>query len=116
MKRRNFVLLATAAAAAVAIPVGYHYLRKPVFNQALAHPESLSMIWEPDTIRAVGESYRTIAPEERREDVLVKLLSEQPSALEEKIKDDFRKGDMVLVDGWILSKTEARQCALFSLQ
>lgn len=74
------------------------------------------MIWEPDTIRAVGESYRTIAPEERREDVLVKLLSEQPSALEEKIKDDFRKGDMVLVDGWILSKTEARQCALFSLQ
>jgi hypothetical protein len=28
---------------------------------------------------------------------------------------DFADGHTVLVDGWVLSVTEARQCALFSL-
>lgn len=123
MKRKTFILLASAGAAAVAIPLGYHYLTKPMFDPALANPESLSMIWEPDTIRAMGASYRVVAPEERSEAVLVNLLSaETPSnpavasSLERKVKDDFKQGDTVMVDGWILSRTEARQCALLSVQ
>jgi hypothetical protein len=32
-----------------------------------------------------------------------------------KTKDDFEQGHTVVVNGWILSQTEARQCALFSL-
>ena len=35
-------------------------------------------------------------------------------SLEKKIKTDFETGNIVLVDGWVLSISEARQCALFS--
>ena len=31
------------------------------------------------------------------------------------ITDDYNKGNTVMIDGWILSRIEARQCALFSL-
>jgi hypothetical protein len=37
------------------------------------------------------------------------------TTLDQQIKNDFITGNMVMVDGWILSVTEARQCALFSL-
>lgn len=33
----------------------------------------------------------------------------------EKVQADFENGETVVVRGWILSRTEARQCALFSL-
>jgi hypothetical protein len=31
------------------------------------------------------------------------------------VRDDFASGRTVVVDGWVLSAIEARQCALFSL-
>jgi hypothetical protein len=37
------------------------------------------------------------------------------AAWEEQIKNDFGTGNVVIIDGWILAITEARQCALFSL-
>jgi hypothetical protein len=37
------------------------------------------------------------------------------AGLEEKIRTDFTSGEMVAVDGWLLSVTEARLCALVSL-
>jgi hypothetical protein len=35
--------------------------------------------------------------------------------IEDQVRDDFAAGRTVLVDRWVLSATEARQCALFSL-
>jgi len=32
----------------------------------------------------------------------------------DQIRDDFGAGRTVVVDGWLLSVTEARQCALYS--
>ena len=37
------------------------------------------------------------------------------AALKKGIKNDFEIGNTVMIDGWILSVTEARQCALFSI-
>jgi len=37
------------------------------------------------------------------------------SQLAKKIQQDFQQDKTVVVDGWVLSRTEARQCALFSL-
>ena len=31
------------------------------------------------------------------------------------VQNDFIKGDIVVIKGWVLSVTEARQCALLSL-
>jgi hypothetical protein len=36
-------------------------------------------------------------------------------SIEEQVRDDFAAGRTVVVSGWVLSETEARQCALFSL-
>jgi len=70
----------------------------------------------------VGTNYRKQIPVEDNETSLVKLLStdtnEDSSAIEalkKEIKNDFEKGNTVMIDGWILSVTEARQCALFSI-
>ena len=35
--------------------------------------------------------------------------------IDDQVRDDFAAGRTVLVGGWVLSVTEARQCALFSL-
>ena len=35
--------------------------------------------------------------------------------IEEFVQADFENGETVVVRGWVLSRTEARQCALFSL-
>jgi hypothetical protein len=35
--------------------------------------------------------------------------------LAQKREHDFRTGDIAIVDGWILSRTEARACALMAL-
>jgi hypothetical protein len=35
--------------------------------------------------------------------------------LREGIHDDFRRADIVILDGWVLSATEARLCALIAL-
>jgi hypothetical protein len=38
-----------------------------------------------------------------------------PRSLEDQVREDFIKGHTILVDGWVLSVTEARQSALFAL-
>jgi hypothetical protein len=35
--------------------------------------------------------------------------------LDQLVLADFARGDTVLLDGWLLARTEARQCALCSL-
>jgi len=37
------------------------------------------------------------------------------TVLNDKVKSDFEKGNTVNVKGWVLSETEARQCAVYSL-
>ena len=69
-------------------------------------------------------SYRKQFPKEDDKTVLSKLLigtdvSKDRSALEkllnQHIFDDFKTGKTVTAAGWILSVTEARQCALYSI-
>ena len=123
MKRRNFILLGAAGFAAVSIPTAYYFLTDIEYDQALADPQLLSLIWDTETIKKIGNQYRLQMPSENSERPLVKSLKAAASEaslanssnLEEVIKKDFETGDTIIVDGWILSRTEARQCALFSL-
>jgi hypothetical protein len=43
------------------------------------------------------------------------LLWGSPRSIDRQVTDDFAAGRTAVVDGWVLSVTEARQCALFSL-
>ena len=35
--------------------------------------------------------------------------------MQQKVRADFENGETLVIQGWVLSQTEARQCALYSL-
>jgi hypothetical protein len=53
---------------------------------------------------------RTITGGERLQDA-----KQLRTLLAQKREQDFRTGDIAIVDGWVLSRTEARVCALVAL-
>ncbi|HTH54694.1 MAG TPA: hypothetical protein VL728_01525 [Cyclobacteriaceae bacterium] len=112
MKRRTFII--STAAGIGAISAAYYFFGDVDYDPALAEPQALSYIWDDKTIKDAGRRYRKDFPSEASERTLVKLLKTVPT--EETITADFKNGNMVVVDGWILSVTEARQCALASQQ
>ena len=121
MERRKFILLSGLGVSAIAIPTWHYGFKTPKYDQLLAEPELLSHIWDSNTIGDIGKIYQEQFPDESSEEKLVKHLSNYESQesigkdLQQQIADDYNKGNTVMVDGWILSRTEARQCALFSL-
>jgi len=123
MKRRNFILLTSAGVAALAIPTLVYSLRESAIDPLLFQPQSLANIWDTDTMNTIGLNYMLKVPKENRERILVKRLmgksagesANLATTLEQQIQKDFITGNTVMVDGWILAVTEARQCALFSL-
>jgi hypothetical protein len=80
---------------------------------ALETPDFLSHVCDVATIRQLGAAYRTQIPAEASEETLIGLL--KPGVTAQSIKAEYANGDIVTIKGWVLSRTEARQCALFSL-
>ena len=122
MKRRKFILLTGLGVSAIAIPTWYYKYRDLAYDPLLTEPELLSYIWDGNTISEIGEMYRKQVSNENSERKLVSLILNNVSSdltttemLRQQITYDYKSGDTVMVGGWILSRTEARQCALFSL-
>jgi hypothetical protein len=74
--------------------------------------------------RAIGTLYRASVPQESTAAALrAAISSTRPTGfalslrrpIETQVHDDFEDGRTILVGGWVLSQTEARQCALYSL-
>lgn len=126
MKRKDFFQLSAFAAAAISLPL-LHSCNTPVSENAMVQPVFLSRLFDEDTIRDAGKTYLKKKPVENDDNKLIELLAGNSSIadssdekailqyLDEKIKQDFEEGKTVLVKGWVLAITEARQCALFSL-
>lgn len=123
MHRRHFLRLAgvaTFGALASGCAAGREY-----DAVALAHPELLKSLG-PERVRAIGERYRATTREESNAESLRQAIEDsRPAAsrffgapgpaLEDLVREDFERGRTVVVDGWVLARTEARQCALYSL-
>lgn len=123
MERKKFVLLASAGVIAVAIPTWHYKFRSIEYDKSLAKPQLLLNIWDPEAIIRIGKLYQKQHPDEKSERNLVSLLSDSLStengsielSIARRIKEDFKTASIVTIDGWILSTTEGRQCALYSL-
>ncbi len=124
MKRSTFLWLSFATTASLGLPVVSCKSRDTALQKTLAQPQLLSHICDEKTLKEIGKAYRQKQPAEDNANKLQDLLTrnypnQQPeqwhARLEQQIKKDFETADMVVVQGWILSTTEARQCALFSL-
>jgi len=92
-------------------------------ESAIDRPKLLAMLG-PERVREIGAHYRASTPSENSADALRAALStghdpQNPTIkngpLDGQIRDDFAAGRTVMIDGWVLSVTEARQAALFSL-
>jgi hypothetical protein len=121
MERRVFVKLSAFTALALAVPFAEGCGHK---NDTLTLPILFSHFADKKTISEAGLAYRKMFEKENSESALGQALSANKptmdpvalrSAVEKQIKQDFVAGNIVTVDGWILSVTEARQCALFSI-
>lgn len=81
--------------------------------KTLETPDFLSHICDAATLRQLGAAYRARIPAEASPEKLIELLKSGVSP--QAIKADYANGDIITLKGWVLSRTEARQCALYSL-
>jgi hypothetical protein len=79
--------------------------------------------------RVIGDAYLSLYPEERNRDFLTHALiapndshatplataGHARALLRKMRKSDFEGGDTVMLDGWILGRSECRLCALAAL-
>ncbi|MEP7376332.1 MAG: hypothetical protein ABI675_23245 [Chitinophagaceae bacterium] len=128
MRRRTFIMATIAVAATAAVPIIGYRRKHLLSDDPLMRPNVLAHFCDGDTIRDIGVKYRTQVPLEDKRQKLVDLLLTKNNGekvessnyrkvselLENKIQSEFKTGKIIVEDGWVLSETEARQCALFS--
>jgi hypothetical protein len=119
--RRRFIEVS-----ALGILAGVNHGCAATDTGATADAEHLQLqsLLGPDPVRQLGATYRASTPNENTAAALRSALSARSGfripfaispSLSDRIRDDFAAGRIVVVDGWVLSITEARQAALFSL-
>ena len=64
---------------------------------------------------ALGQAYLRRYPEEASQSRLAGLVPADPVARTRQVRADFAVGQVVTLDGWVLSRTECRYCALHAL-
>ncbi len=125
MDRRHFITRVAAGTLALGLPGATWQTGPSAHLQTLARPALLDMLGER-RVRDLGMHYREVYPAECDADILCAAIlgSDMPALadvpalhayLKATIRADFAAGRTVLLKGWVLSVTEARQCALFSL-
>ena len=95
----------------------------------MEEPKILGNFCSDEDIREIGMDYRKRVPEEADKQKLVELLLKNDSGkqvkstdihevsdwLDEKTDREFKDDNTLVVAGWVVSVTEARQCALYTL-
>lgn len=98
-------------------------------KQPLIFPLILSSFCDEETLAKIGTEYRKkFSDEDSREKLLNALHADaglqtgsdtdsmtMVNDLELSVEKDFRDRNILVISGWVLSRTEARQCALLSL-
>ena len=126
MKRRHF--LQTTATGSLAMGLSaFRWLAAPTptpYQYALAHPGLLTLFDDAHQVQTLGLEYRDRFQDENDARVLQAHVSDRieftedqdmlQSRIEQQVRSDFAQGQTVQLQGWILSITEARQCALYS--
>lgn len=123
MKRKKFITIASVGAAAIIVPSIYQIVKRYENLNPIIYPQTLAQFWDKQTIKIIGSKYLLHSPNENNKQILKHLIlvdksinnSNLEKALKDQIKKDFETENIVIINGWILSITEVRQCALFLL-
>jgi hypothetical protein len=125
MQRRIFMGISALGAVAIGFPYLYSCNSRRD-EESPWWPFFLSRILDQQSIIETGRAYFKKEPAEQDRKKLEELLlmnsktnSPEPDQLRQlfdnSVREDFENGRMIILKGWVLSITEARQCALFSL-
>jgi hypothetical protein len=130
MKRRTFILTTIAAGTMVGMAVFFEDDKGSIKGKSpYMYPLILSGFCDENTIRHIGKSYRSLVPGENSKEKLMTLLEGDFKSkfnessdyqlivrqLEWQVENDFKKEKILIINNWVISETEARQCALLSL-
>ena len=120
LRRRTFLLLATATAATF----GW---RAPAWAETspdLTADDGLAFAFRhPDSAIAIGRRYLSRYPDAAGARVLAdevrRAADGDPAAaraaLGARVREDFARGDTVRLEGWVLARSECRACAAVAL-
>ena len=126
MNRRNFIF--NSFVAVITIPfIKYFFLEEWNINPFII-PKELSRFCDGKTIKELGKRYLQKFSDENDKKKLKDILltdfdgkkinpNDETLILEflhNKIHEEFSKDQTIILDGWVISRTEGRQCALFS--
>jgi hypothetical protein len=127
MQRRQFLQLSAMGGTVILFTGMGCGQRHPASDDILEKPEALAQICDLKTLKEIGMAYRVQTASEKDADKIAALLLADSAGkpvsssldnsiiqtlISRKINQDFETGNIVIVKGWILSVTEARQCAL----
>lgn len=121
MERRVFIRLSAFTALALTLPLAEGCGGK---DSPMDLPLLFSKTVNKKMLIEAGNAYRKMHLDEDSQTALSEKLSRgMPTldagalrrALDFQVKQEFIAGTTVTVAGWVLSVTEARQCALFSI-
>jgi len=102
----------------------------PSLQLRLSVPAMMATLSDSKTIMALGNAYMEQVPEENSPGTLIDRLMMNSDGtsipetsdslvlqekMQQKVRADFENGATLVIQGWVLSQTEARQCALYSL-
>lgn len=124
MKRRTFIfstLFVTATIPFINLLVNWDC-------NILLIPKELRCFCDDNTLREMGNRYLQKFPEENNKEKLNGILltdfdgkkinpGDKPfilQLLQNKIYEEFSENQTIILGGWVISRTEGRQCALFS--
>ena len=127
MNRKSFII--TASTIAIGLPVAYYIKKHRWYDNPVAIPDELSNFCNEKTMREMGITYRSQVPAENRKEKLKDLILTDNTGkkitnsdklvlaefINQKTREDFLAYKTITLKGWIISITEARQCALLSL-
>ena len=130
MKRRTFIHTGVAVAAGIGFIDLFLFNNESKWKkQPFLYPLILSNFLDEGSLRVIGSSYLVIRPDENSKEKLLNAITRgmhpiqtmtndkanQTMDIEQKAEMDFKSDKLIVIKGWVISETEARQCALLSL-
>jgi hypothetical protein len=117
VNRRGFIVGAAAAGGGLGLAVIAARLAG-VWPSGAAALDPAALVGAGPGVQAIGRAYLELEPREADADRLLELiLGDAPaSRVLERVRLDFTEGRTVRLHGFILSRMEARLCALAALR
>lgn len=115
MNRRIFLSKTAMGVVVLSMPLAGCNSELVYDAKVLAEPHELSKIWDTETVLKIGKGYQEQFPKDTERALVKQIGAKTVEAIGQKIQEDFQTSNTIMLDGWVLSMTEAQQCALLSI-